>query len=451
MQKTTIKYLPLINFLVLVLLITGCGGPQALRQVFTKQTPYERYASSLKDAKLDQTALGKAWAEAGEKALQDSLTVTLPFKETGYFAAETPMATSYRFEAKRGQKIVVNLETRSKEEMKVFMDLYKLQPVAKHVSYADTAAVAIEYEIEDDLTHLLRVQPELLRSGQYTISIISQPTLAFPVPSKKNRGIDSFWGDPRDAGTRNHEGVDIVAPRGTPVVASVPGIVTRVGTNKLGGNVVWLSDANRRQNLYYAHLDKQLVTAGQRVNIGDTLGLVGNTGNARGTTPHLHFGIYRSGTGATNPYPYLHMPSQTPPAITADLKNLGGWLRVSTRSANTRLLPSTKSNVYRSLPQHTPLQVIGGTGNWYRVSLPDGTEAYIANSVVESISKPVRYEKLAKETDLLDEAHPLAAPKDSLSSGSSVAVLATFNDFRLVRNEAGETGWIHEDSQLSTR
>ncbi len=451
MQNQNIPFLKFLLYHFLLLLIAGCGGPQSLKQALRKQTPYERYASSLENAKLNETALGKAWLEAGEKALRDSLTVTLPFKETGYFAAETPKAASYRFEVKRGQKIVVNLETKSREEMRVFVDLFKVKPALKHVSYLDTSSTVLEYEVEDDLLHQLRVQPELLRSGQYTLTIKSQPTLAFPVPSKKNRGIDSYWGDPRDAGSRNHEGIDIFAPRGTPVVASVDGIVSRVGTNRLGGNVVWLSDTKNRQNLYYAHLDKQLVSTGQRVSVGDTLGLVGNTGNAKGTTPHLHFGIYRSGKGATDPFPYVHMPSQTPANITADLDKLGGWLRISSKLANVRLLPSTKGAVYMSLPQHTPLQVLGATGSWYRIVLPNGVEAYVATSVVEGISKAVRYETLAAETELLDEAHPMAAPKDSLAAGSSLAVLATFNNYRLVRNDSGTTGWIYSGTSLGNR
>jgi murein DD-endopeptidase MepM/ murein hydrolase activator NlpD len=98
--------------------------------------------------------------------------------------------------------------------------------------------------------------------------------------------------------------VDIFAPRGTPVLAAAGGVVTSVGTNGLGGNVVWIARPMRGERHYYAHLDRQAVSAGTFVNEGDVIGYVGNTGNARGTAPHLHFGIYASG-GAVDPLPYI--------------------------------------------------------------------------------------------------------------------------------------------------
>src|SRR5690606_16676185 len=120
--------------------------------------------------------------------------------------------------------------------------------------------------------------------------------------------------DPRDGDVRKHEGVDIFSSRGTPVVAASPGWVRRVGDNRLGGKVVWINNRELGISQYYAHLDSQLVRSGQQVNAGDTIGLVGNTGNAITTAPHLHFGIYKSGRGAVNPFPFLqdlHLPGET--------------------------------------------------------------------------------------------------------------------------------------------
>src|SRR5690606_40254314 len=131
-----------------------------------------------------------------------------------------------------------------------------------------------------------------------SISIVSQGILAFPIANKSTQNIASFWGDPRDGDARKHEGGDVFASRGTPVVAASAGRVRRVGDNRLGGKVVWLSSSELGHSQYYAHLDSQLVNVGQSVSAGDTIGLVGNTGNAITTAPHLHFGIYRSGRGA---------------------------------------------------------------------------------------------------------------------------------------------------------
>jgi murein DD-endopeptidase MepM/ murein hydrolase activator NlpD len=80
--------------------------------------------------------------------------------------------------------------------------------------------------------------------------------------------------------------------------------VSFVGTNRLGGNVVWVLRPSRGEAHYYAHLDTQRVRAGTRVKAGDVIGTVGNTGNARSTAPHLHFGIYAGG-GAVDPLPYV--------------------------------------------------------------------------------------------------------------------------------------------------
>lgn len=129
-------------------------------------------------------------------------------------------------------------------------------------------------------------------------------SLAFPVSGKKSN-IGSFWGDSRDGGIRRHKGIDIFAKKGTPVVAISDGVVTDRGNGGRGGKVVWLKAKNQPFSAYYAHLDKQLVKTGQRVHKGQVLGTVGNTGNARTTPSHLHFGIYYPNKHAVNPLPYV--------------------------------------------------------------------------------------------------------------------------------------------------
>lgn len=128
-------------------------------------------------------------------------------------------------------------------------------------------------------------------------------TFVFPVAGKKNN-IGSFWGASREGGKRKHEGIDIFAKKGTPVVAIFDGIiVSRTATPK-GGKVLWLRSAAHGLSAYYAHLDQQKVRVGQFVKKGQVLGTVGNTGNAKYTPSHLHFGIY-TWKGAVNPLPYV--------------------------------------------------------------------------------------------------------------------------------------------------
>src|SRR5690606_33081689 len=150
--------------------------------------------------------------------------------------------------------------------------------------------------------HALRLQPELFHGGMFSFTFTAEGLLAFHLIRKATKIIASLSGDPSDGHDRKHEGIDVFASRGTPVVAASAGRVRSVGNNRLGGKVIWLTNSDYGHAQYYAHLDSQLVRVGQSINLGDTLGLVGNTGNAITTAPHLHFGIYRSGQGAVDPF-----------------------------------------------------------------------------------------------------------------------------------------------------
>ena len=136
--------------------------------------------------------------------------------------------------------------------------------------------------------------------------------MVYPVAGKKSF-VGSYWGAVRDGGKRKHEGIDIFARKGTPVVAVSDGVVMEAGSSPRGGKTVWLRSSNDDFYYYYAHLHEQFVTTGQTVKKGQHLGTVGNTGNAKLTPPHLHFGIY-SFTGAINPLPYVkNLPKMAMP------------------------------------------------------------------------------------------------------------------------------------------
>jgi murein DD-endopeptidase MepM/ murein hydrolase activator NlpD len=132
-------------------------------------------------------------------------------------------------------------------------------------------------------------------------------SMDFPVAGMRS-DIEGFWGDNRDGGRRLHKGIDIYARKGTPVVAISDGVIVDREKTKFGGNTLWLKPANQPWKAYYAHLDKQLVNEGQRVRKGQVIGTVGNSGNARHTPSHLHFGI-KGGGKWVNPLPYVkHSP-----------------------------------------------------------------------------------------------------------------------------------------------
>lgn len=433
-------------FILFMLFLAGCGGKQGIKTIFQKQTPYEAYENGLRTAKLHNTALGQAWQQAGQRALRDSVRVTLPFQESAYFRAEKPTAGSYSFLARQGELIHIKVTTRTQQDIKLFIDLFELSSdtpsETKHVAAADTTSLNLEYRVDDDLVHLVRVQPELLHSGSYTITIVTRPSLSFPVKGKDGRAIQSFWGAERDAGVRKHEGVDIFAPRGTPVLAGTKGTVTRVSTTPIGGKVVWLSDINQGQNLYYAHLDTQLVQPGQQVNIGDTLGLIGNTGNARGTVPHLHFGIYAFGQGAVDPFPFINdiRPKPIPVQVPAD--RLGEWGRTAKNNITLRLTPQANAPEITTLAKNTALQITGGTGNWYRVQLPNGQAGYLPQNNLESITKPLRTERLKADQEVMALPDDLAVPIGLIKKDTSLTVVAVYQAYQLVKLTDGSFGWL---------
>lgn len=128
--------------------------------------------------------------------------------------------------------------------------------------------------------------------------------LAMPVENVTKTQITNTWHAAR-GNDRLHEGQDIFAPQGTPILSATEGYIVRIGENSLGGQTVWVMGAGGR-SYYYAHLDTYApgIAVGDHVTNKAVLGYVGTTGNAAGTPPHLHFGVYNSGS-AINPLPLL--------------------------------------------------------------------------------------------------------------------------------------------------
>jgi len=420
--------------LVLLALLASCSKPQTLAALFQKTTPHDDYARALDRAGLRQAVLGRQWQQAADQALRDSLTVTLPVLETGYFHPEQPTAAGYRYAVRAGELVHVRLTLAPGPVLapRVFVDAFALAPgqapeLLKWTATDTTTAGTYDYryQVADDGQHLLRVQPELLAAGRYTLRLWRGPGLGlFPVKGRTDQAIGSFWGNARDGGARRHEGVDIFAPRGTPAVAATDGYITRTGETKLGGRVVWLADA-QGQHLYYAHLDKQLVQPGQRVRAGDTLGLVGNTGNARTTAPHLHFGIYRAGRGAVDPWPFLHREDPVPTPL-AGPDRRGEWVR-PTRAG-------------RALAPTLPLLVLGQRAGYLRVALPDGGRRYVAARTVAS-AQPLRRLTLATAHEIQLSPAADAPAVGTWPLHTPVAVLGQSAGYSLLRGPAGQQGW----------
>jgi|GEM_PF-3379720 len=121
------------------------------------------------------------------------------------------------------------------------------------------------------------------------VKFSARPPLTFPVINHTTDHVISVFGDKRGQ-TRRHQGIDIKAPQGTPVVATTAGYIERINEGGKGGKQIYLRDGTGRL-YYYAHLESWSVEEFDVVEAGDEIGTVGNTGNAKKTTPHLHFEI----------------------------------------------------------------------------------------------------------------------------------------------------------------
>jgi peptidoglycan LD-endopeptidase LytH len=433
------RYLIMIS--LLVLLVAGCNGP--VKQVFTSHPPYEQYIRSLEKADLHQTPMVQEWLAAGQRVFSDSVLVPLPFSESGYFAAASPDARAYRFEVKEGQVLTLEGVATAAANTTLFIDLFvwndtKWEQLGYEVVAADSS-MQFNHEFKRDQSCLLRLQPQLLSDVYYTLSLNLTPVLINPVSGASNRSIGSFYGVDRDGGRRRHEGVDIFAPRGTPVLAPTNGTISRVGTNNLGGKVIWMQDLNLGHTYYFAHLDSQLVASGRRVLQGDTLGLVGNTGNARNTPPHLHFGIYQR--GSKDPINYIRTLEAAVAATPLDTGYQAQAYKVNARLLNLRAGPGNQQPILGQLARDTYVSIIAQVGDWYRVSLPDKREGFVPKRYISPAAAGSALQ-LAEAAFVRTQASPEAVPITRLEQDSSVEVLARFDEYAFVKTPQGLLGWL---------
>jgi murein DD-endopeptidase MepM/ murein hydrolase activator NlpD len=151
-----------------------------------------------------------------------------------------------------------------------------------------------------------------IRAGSLTISPAG---LALPVAGIKPSDLTDTYTQSRSGGARVHNAIDIMAPRGRPVVSATPGVVEKLFYSKGGGGITaYVRSPDRQWLYYYAHLDAYApgLHEGQQVVRGTPIGTVGFTGNASPSGPHLHFAVYRMGPNdkwyqgePINPYPLL--------------------------------------------------------------------------------------------------------------------------------------------------
>jgi murein DD-endopeptidase MepM/ murein hydrolase activator NlpD len=424
--------------------------PEPPRPALTQAPTHERYAAALSEFGLDKTALGREWVRVAEAALAEPVEATLPFSESGYLTPSAPAAVGYRFDLRQGRKLLIDVTFETTGAARLYIDLFEVAEESQPRLVASTTPDArhLEYEARRDATYVLRVQPELLRGGRYTIVERSLASLGFPVDGLSTAAVQSVFGDPRDGGRRDHHGLDIFAPRGTPVLAAVDGSV-RTDTGNRGGNVIWLSPTNapatgrRRRRLYYAHLNGWAVEDGARVRQGDVIGYVGNTGNARTTPPHLHFGVYDR--GPVDPYPYLRPDDGAPPRVVASLDLIQAWARVVRPEAVLRAGAFRRATVLARLGRDVVVRVEAAAAGYYRVALPDGTVGYMSSGDITAADHPLASEPLGVTASLFDRPAATAPVMATIGPGLPLDILGRFGAFQLVRLPDARLGWVRAD------
>lgn len=423
MNKSAKSYLFLFLFL-LIGLMTSCKR-QSLG-IFASKSEKEKYLEQLTSAGIDKTVMGRTWLIAGSEALVNPPLLDIPTAVRGSFKSRSIQANAWQLDMQKGATLQIGFRWESQDSSLVFLEILNAQSMQEEI-VATSLDELIEFEAEETGFYIIRIQPELSAEGTFDLTVENRRTYSvFPVKGKTSASIQSFWGAVRDGGARRHEGIDIFADRGTPVTAPVAGVVSSVKESGIGGKQVWLRDTKRGWNLYFAHLDSQTVSPLQRVNPGDTLGLVGNTGNAKFTPPHLHFGIY--GGGAFDPLPVVK--DNFPKAKAGSLPVENEVLLVQSPSVNLRQGPSTAHPSLLKLEKETPVTVQSAVGEWYQVKTPTGISGFLYSNLLI-----VPSESAVGEGQVFAFRDPFASPSDSvLVSLGEFGRIGSFLEFDLIRD-----------------
>jgi murein DD-endopeptidase MepM/ murein hydrolase activator NlpD/SH3-like domain-containing protein len=433
----------LLVFLTLLFIQHGCRQ-EKVPEPYRPIDAHDAYLFSLQEAGLSDTALGQDWKSAAEEALLLPLDVTLPHEEIFYVDPSEAMAVAYRFDVKRGQRIEVDVFFTGQKACRLFIDAFRVRGESQgewlHVASANESEKRLEYEPRADAPYVIRLQPELLRGGQYRVTLRKVAALEFPVEGKDSHAFGGGFGAPRDGGRREHHGVDIFARRHTPVLAPSDAYVQRVRKTDIGGLNIWLYDSKRQINLYFAHLQTQDVQENMQVKAGQQIGTVGNTGNARTTPPHLHFGIYAR--GAVDPAPFITEVPDKPQSVSVDIGQLGHWVRTKTQNVSLIQSPDRRSPVILTLDWHIPMKVVAAAKEMYRVCLPDGTSGYIHEQSVEAADSHIGSQEIFIAQTVNEAPSEEAAAKELIEAGGTLFVLGIYEGYWYIKTEHGQTGWM---------
>lgn len=413
----------------LLMLLTTCRQPDRLP---ISESPRGIYQQKMMDTPLGEKEMAGNWVAVADTALERPTDIDTPFQTKSIYFNDEVYAWGWTFSSTEGRIIQAALDAADSTH-NVFMDLFALKN-NDTLLVASTKDSLLTHKVEESGSFILRLQPELLISGSFILKVTDRPSMVFPVSGAKRYDIGGKWGDPRDGGSRSHRGIDIFADRNTPAIAAADGQISKAGHNARGGNIIWLN--THRRSLYYAHLDTILVNRGEQVQTGDTLGLVGTSGNAQSTPPHLHFGIYGP-RSPVNPLPFIADADDDLKPVDANPAFFDKWGRLQTGPVNLRPTPSTQRQNIATLKRHEAVKILGGVEKWYQVQLPDGQSGFVNGDFLEL---PSRINSIETDSQVaLYNNYDDSQPSFRTDSTYKFDLFATFNNHSLTQYR---TKWV---------
>jgi hypothetical protein len=236
--------------------------------------------------------------------------------------------------------------------------------------------------------------------------------------------------------------VDIFTRRHTPVIAPSKAFVRRVSESDIGGLNIWLQDVKRGLHLYFAHLQTQDVEQNTYVEPGQRIGTVGNTGNARRTPPHLHFGIYVRGEGPVDPVNFIKKINSMPEEIKADTEILGQWARSNQSLVSLKATAASRSLKITRLNPHTAMKIQAAAGDDYRVLLPDGLSGYVPARQIELASESLEIQQADTPYEVKTAPNEYATVVEKINGGDEFDILGHYDGYMLVRTHQEKVGWL---------
>ena len=147
-----------------------------VNQIFGKKTPHEKYGVN-----VESTPLGHQWLAVSKAVLNKPLTIKLPYRHLGYFQIDKPRALALEFKATQGERINFDLTKKTGTDFVIYADLFKQNGSGiSHQQAADTAFNSFSIDISETGSYVLRLQPELYRTGEYSLAVSVSSITWFP-------------------------------------------------------------------------------------------------------------------------------------------------------------------------------------------------------------------------------------------------------------------------------